>query len=225
MIKMMPNNQIRLDSCQICNQLLKHIAVKCDLCEAGFHKRCANLTQQQLRLIHCKHINYMCISCCEEFPFQEINDDEFVYENCSVEDTYDHYKLMDKRSQFNLNSFNYSECSPHNFGNDIDPNKNFYNNTSKCKYYTDLQLNEEIGGVNGMSFIHFNARSLKTNFHKIKDYILELKVKFDIIAIAETWIEPSLINDFNIKNYDAFHITRGTRRGCGDTQTKNYQAH
>ena len=35
---------------------------------------------------------------------------------------------MDKCSQFNLNYFNYSECSPHNFGNDIDPNKHFYNN-------------------------------------------------------------------------------------------------
>ena len=58
------------------------------------------------------------VSCCEVFPFQEISDDEFVYENSSVENTYDHYKLMDKCSQFNLNSFNYSDCSPHNFGND-----------------------------------------------------------------------------------------------------------
>ena len=66
-----------------------------------------------------------------------------------------------------------------------------------------------------MSFIHFNARSLKTNFHKIKDYILELNINFDIIAITETWIEPNLISDFNINNYDAFHITRGTRRGGG----------
>ena len=71
---------------------------------------------------------------------------------------------MDTFSQFNLHSFNYSDCSPHNFGNDIDPNKHFYNNTSKCKYYTDLQLNEEIGGVDGLSFIHFNARSLKNKF-------------------------------------------------------------
>ena len=73
---------------------------------------------------------YLCISGGELFPFQEISDDEFVYENYSVEDIYDHYKLMDKCSQFNLNSFNYSDCSPHNFGNDIDPNKHFYNNIS-----------------------------------------------------------------------------------------------
>ena len=66
-----------------------------------------------------------------------------------------------------------------------------------------------------MSFIHFNGRSLKANFHKSKDYILELNVKFDIIAITETWIEPNLISDFSINNYDAFHITRGTWRWGG----------
>ena len=82
-------------------------------------------------------------------------------------------------------------------------------------YYTDLQLNEKTGGVKGLSFIHFNARSLKTNFHKSKDYILELNVNFDIIAVTETWIEPNLISDFSVNNYDAFHITRGNRRGGG----------
>ena len=86
---------------------------------------------------------------------------------------------MDKCSQVNLSSLNYSDCYPHNFGNDIDPNNNFY----------------------------------KSNFHKSKDYILELNVKFDISTITETWIEPNLISDFIIYNYDAFHITRGTRRG------------
>ena len=41
---------------------------------------------------------------------------------------------------------------------------------STRKHYTDIQFNEEIGRVNGLSFIPFNARSLNTNFHKIKDY-------------------------------------------------------
>jgi len=68
-----------------------------------------------------------------------------------------------------------------------------------------------------LSFIHFNATSLKTNFHKIKDYISELNVNFDIITelkITETWIEPYLVT-LVYKLDDAFHITRGTRRGGG----------
>ena len=62
-------------------------------------------------------------------------------------------------------------------------------------------------------FINFNASCLNTNLHKIKYNFLQLKIKFDIIAITETRTEPNLINDFNINNYDSFHITRGTGRG------------
>ena len=85
-----------------------------------------------------------------------------------IEETYETYILIDKHSTFNLNSLNYSDCNPHNFGNDIAPNNNIYNNISKCKYYTDLQLNEEIGGVNELTFIHFNARSQKQIFTRLK---------------------------------------------------------
>ena len=139
-----------------------------------------------------------------------------MFENSSVEDNYDLYELIDNCSQFNFNSFKYSDYNPHDFENDIDPENNFYNNlSSKCQYYTNLQFTEKIGKVNGLSFIHFNARSLKTNFQKIKERILELYVKFDIITISETWIETDLIDDFNINNYDAYHITRGIRRGGG----------
>ena len=38
---------------------------------------------------------YLSISCGEVFPFQEISDNELVYENSSVEETYETYKLMD----------------------------------------------------------------------------------------------------------------------------------
>ena len=71
-----------------------------------------------------------------------------------------------------------------------------------------------------MSFIHFNARSLKTNFHKIKDYILELNINFDIIAITETWIEPNLIM--------MHFISQGVPEDgvvLLYSQTRNYQVH
>ena len=78
-----------------------------------------------------------------------------------------------------------------------------------------MQFTEKISKVDALSFIHINARSLKTNFQKIKHYILELNLQFDIIAISETWTDPDLIDDFNINSYDAYHVTRGIRRGGG----------
>ena len=70
-IQMMPNTQIKLDSCQICNQILKNIAIKCDLCEAVFHKRFTNLTQQQLRLIHCKNLIIFVYHVVRYFHFRK----------------------------------------------------------------------------------------------------------------------------------------------------------
>ena len=64
---------------------------KCDLCKSGQpHK-------------------YICMSCGEVCPFQEISDNELVYGNPSIEETYETYILLDKCSTFYLNSFNSSQ--------------------------------------------------------------------------------------------------------------------
>ena len=39
----------------------------------------------------------------------------------------------------------------------------------------------------GLSFIHFNARSLSSNFKFISNFLTELNTKFDLITISETW--------------------------------------
>ena len=33
--------------------------------------------------------------------------------------------------------------------------------------------------------------------------------------ISQTWIDPDLIDEFNINSYDAYHVTRGIRMGGG----------
>ena len=66
-----------------------------------------------------------------------------------------------------------------------------------------------------MSFIHFNARCLIANLKKIRDFLAELDLQFDFIAISETCAELDLISDYNINNYNGYHITRGDRRGGG----------
>ena len=123
------------------------------------------------------------------FSIKNISHDEFTFENSSVEDNYDLYKLIANCLQFDINSLKYSDFDPYYFENDIDPDTNFYNNlTSKCEYYTDSKFTETISRINGLSYIQFNARSLNKNPQKIKDYILERNLQFDIIAISETWM-------------------------------------
>ena len=56
----------------------------------------------------------------------------------------------------------------------------------ESEYYTDSKFTEKISKINGLSFLHFNTRSLTKNFQTFRDYILELSLQFDIIAITET---------------------------------------
>ena len=56
----------------------------------------------------------------------------------------------------------------------------------QMKDYTETQLVTNSKSIEGLSFIHFNARSLNANFAKIRNLIDELKSPFDIIAITET---------------------------------------
>ena len=79
--------------------------------------------------------------------------------------------------------------------------------------YFYMKFKKNFSKTKRLTLIHFNARSLKANFKKITDYLAELDLQFDIIAISETWAELDLISDYNINNYSGYHITRCDRRG------------
>ena len=98
----------------------------------------------------------------------------------------------------------------------VDPDNHFHASISTdTKYYSDEQFVRDVKSKGDLSFIHFNARSLNRNFHKIKDSIDDLKLSFDIIAISETWAETDTIDGFTLNGYEAFHIVRGQRKGGG----------
>ena len=69
-----------------------------------------------------------------------------------------------------MNLFKYSDDKTFGFENDTDSDNNFYNNkiASKCEYYTDMKFKNNFSKAKGLSFIHFDARSLKTNFKKLE---------------------------------------------------------
>lgn len=53
--------------------------------------------------------------------------------------------------------------------NDIDPEIHFYQNSDlNCEYYSEDKINSNVN-MEGFSVIHFNSRSLYSNFSKIKD--------------------------------------------------------
>ena len=154
----------------VCNELLTNdVITSCELCEAVFHKSCKKMTKQQS--LYCKDRSYYCLSCCTVFPFQNISDDEFTFENFSVEDNYDLYKLIDNCLQFDINSFKYSDFNPCGFEKDIDPDTNFYNNlTSKLGPILFLvYINDLEEGVTGKILKFADDTKLFTKTKEIGD--------------------------------------------------------
>ena len=65
----------------------------------------------------------------------------------------------------------------------------------------------------GLSFIHFNARSLNTNFGKIRDYVDELKITFDIIAISEIRLQSDKCTNMLLAVCRVIYRTRKNKKG------------
>ena len=85
----------------------------------------------------------------------------------------------------------------------------------QCFYYDSNSNIFDDNNNNTNSIIHFNARSLFKNINNITNYLDCIKLKFDIIVIAETWLNEFNSNIHFIKGYNALHTTRLHKRGGG----------
>ena len=64
----------------------------------------------------------------------------------------------------------------------------------------------------GISFIHFNARGLRTNFNKIENLLNEFESPFDVIAISETWLEYDDCTDIMSEGYEVRNMIRKNKK-------------
>lgn len=63
--------------------------------------------------------------------------------------------------------------------------------------------------------IHFNSRSLYSNFSKIKDYLQQFQQRFSVIAISETWLSDNKDLQDGLEGYEMFWQNRVNKRGGG----------
>ena len=70
-----------------------------------------------------------------------------------------------------------------------------------------------ISGLDGLSLIHFNARSMKANFEHIRKYLKELNKEFHVVAVSETWFESEdESKEFLLENYNMFSTIRSEKK-------------
>lgn len=100
------------------------------------------------------------------------------------------------------------------FGSDIDPDNNLYNNIiNNCEYYSD----EQFKGVNmdgAFTIIHFNSRSLYKNYNNIKEYLCQFD-QFSVIAVSETWLDVDACSEIELEGYELFTTNRTSKKGGG----------
>ena len=96
-------------------------------------------------------------------------------------------QLLNDCSKFIFKAFKYTEHCSNTLEAHIDTDSNFYNTVnSECRYYTDEQFSNKFNTAEGLSIIHFNCRSIKSNCVKLQDYLANIEYMFDIITLSET---------------------------------------
>ena len=92
-------------------------------------------------------------------------------------------------------------------------------NSFESTYYTHEEFVSFCSNLSeNFSITHLNIRSLHKNIDKLKDFLNDIKGKFSVIVLSETWIDDDkadLNSLFHIPNYSFIHEKRKTKHKGG----------
>ena len=113
---------------------------------------------------------------------------------------------------FENDKFNLFEVETILTNDNFDPDSNFFNekiNSVESTYYTHEEFVSFSSNLSeNFSIIHLNIRSLQENIDKVKDFLNDIKGKFSVIVLSETWIvhgKVDLNSLFHMPNYSFIH--------------------
>ena len=126
---------------------------------------------------------------------------------------------------FENDKFNLFEVESIPTNNNFDPDSNFFNDkiSAESTYYTHEEFASFSSNLSeNFSIIHLSIRSLHKNTDKRKDFLNDIKGKFSVIVLSETWIDDDkadLNSLFHIPNYSFIHEKRKTNHKGGGLQS------
>ena len=125
-------------------------------------------------------------------------------------------------SDLNYEPFKYIENNNDFICDGIDTNSNIHNKICvDSLYYTESEFKEHFKckqkASSNFSLVHFNYRSMTSNLKdKLKDSVIGLDFKFDVIAISETWLNENDTNlSYSMDGYISFQCSRLNKTGGG----------
>ena len=63
----------------------------------------------------------------------------------------------------------------------------------------------QLADDNEITVLHVSIRSWIKNLDKLKELLNAMKITPDIIAISETWLEPSKLDKVSLHDYSFIH--------------------
>ena len=192
-----------------------------------------NLSNKDFANLSKDGIYWSCYDCkLKIFPFFQLNDHDFYFAGKSLNDEmaalifYGTCRCIEGRQtrcthcvvkdihHFSVDMFDFKNC---NFDHldDIDPFKNLPSSIeSKYIKVDNLSQPEQTATF---SLLSLNIRSVRKNFKSLRQMLVQSKIKHDIIAISETWLDKTCeIDDYVLAGYcEPVVQNRGIRGGGG----------
>ncbi len=211
-----------MNTCSFCMKRLNKSQhkISCCKCHNCCHLKCANVVISD-QMVNNVIDDWFCPICIQQnLPFSNTDDEDLeILFSGLTEESFRIYKTC---KRMNFETITKLNSNKFNFDKDINPDSNFYdcNIDTTCKYYSDEELNitlKDSSAKYGFSIIHFNCRSLVAHFTDIQNFLKNIIVKFDVIALSETWIIPDQhdLSDFNYEGYTMYTTSRTVKHGGG----------
>ena len=219
-------SNFEISNCSICSKVIgRNVdSLFCEICHFWTHRKClANVSAKDYETLRDNDSDWYCPPCQRNIiPFYSLDDVDFLMMcneqlyNLSPDIKQTCKKLMSLDFNVFHEKMDKSNSEVHTEIEDIDPDK-YLGFSDNCKYTIDMNTEVECHSNSELSLVHFNIRSLPTNHEPLAVYLSEIKFKFDIIAVSETWLDTKHNNkDYDLDGYTLSHIqNRESKIGGG----------
>ena len=99
----------------------------------------------------------------------------------------------------------------------VEPDLNILldNNSINCRYFTEMEFNNNSFIDTNFSLFNLNIRSLPKNYVNLQHFIEGLNISFSVLSFTETWLSEYNTSIYNFKGYSHIYKLRDKRRGGG----------
>ena len=209
---LMPNNLYNMENiCKSCGEPIRNEneLKYCGLCKGTMHQGCHS---------------WMCSACAEIiFPFSNIGNNDLLQTCVNIERNNPNVIDIAHLENLSINVLELNDVHDVAPLQDVDPDINAINNiiwnNLRSHYYLEQSFNnkfkEKFGNKEPFSLFHLNVRSIPKNFNNLEAYLLNIRTKFSIVGLTETWLNKANDGLYNMQGYTQEKNYRTSKKGGG----------